>query len=86
MVERQPNLVVTFAYMKDLYDVDPSNISGVVGGKESEQEKGGVHVTSDTTYKTPFTLNIQPVTFYFDLGEGMVCKNIFSSLLLKKKK
>ena len=43
--ERNPNLVLTFAYLKDLDDVDLFNISGIYGVKESEQGKGGVYVT-----------------------------------------
>ena len=35
--ERHPSLVLKFAYLKDLDDMDPLNISGVDGGKESEQ-------------------------------------------------
>ena len=42
VVERQPNLVLKISYMKDLEDVDPFNISGSDGGKESEHGKGGV--------------------------------------------
>ena len=37
----QPNLVLKFEYLKNLDDVDPLNISGVDGGKESEQGRGG---------------------------------------------
>ena len=33
VAERQPNLVVKSSYLKDLYDVDPFNTSGVDGGK-----------------------------------------------------
>ena len=43
--ERHPNLVLRFDYTKDLYDVDPLNISRVYRGEESEQGKGGVDVT-----------------------------------------
>ena len=32
-VERHPNLVLKFSYLKDMEDVDPLNISGVYGGK-----------------------------------------------------
>ena len=51
--ERHPNLVLKFAYFKDLEDVDPFNISGVDGGKESEQGKVKVDFTIVITYKTP---------------------------------
>ena len=37
VAERHPNLVLKFSYLKDLEDVDPFNISGLDGGKESEQ-------------------------------------------------
>ena len=33
VVERHPNLVLKFAYLNDLDDVDPFNISGVDRGK-----------------------------------------------------
>ena len=33
VAERHPNLVLKFAYLKDLDDVDPFNISGVYRGK-----------------------------------------------------
>ena len=45
VAERHPNLELKFAYLKDMEDVDPFNISGVNGEKEGEQEKGGVYVT-----------------------------------------
>ena len=44
VAERHPNLVLKFSYLKDLEDVDPFNISGLDGGKESEQWKVGVDV------------------------------------------
>ena len=37
--ERHPNLVLKFAYLKDMDDVDPSNINEVDVVKESEQGK-----------------------------------------------
>ena len=46
IAEHHPNLVLKFAYLKDLEDVDPCNISGVDKGKESEQGKGEVDVTA----------------------------------------
>ena len=52
--EHQPNLVLKFAYLKDLEDVDPFNISGVYGGKESLQGKVGVDVTTVIIYKNIF--------------------------------
>ena len=86
VAERHPNLVLKFAYMKDLDDVDPFNISRVDGGKESEQGKGGVNVTAVITYKTPFVVNKKPVTFSRALGEGMTCNTIFSWPFLHKTK
>ena len=44
--ERHPNLVLKFAYLKDLEDVGPLNISGVEGGKEIEEGKEGVDTTA----------------------------------------
>ena len=32
-IEIHPNLVLKFAYLKDIYDVDPFNINGLYGGK-----------------------------------------------------
>ena len=66
--ERQPSFVLTFAYLKDLEDVDPLNISVVDGGKEGEQGNGGVYVTTVITYKTPFVVNGKPVTVSLALG------------------
>ena len=60
--ERHPNLVLKFAYLKDLYDVDPFNISGVDGGKEIEQGKLGLDVTAVITYQNTFVVNGQPMT------------------------
>ena len=68
VAERHPNLVLKFSYLKDLEDVDLFNISGVDGGKESEDGKGGVDVTSVITYKKPLVVNGKPVTVYFYLG------------------
>ena len=50
---RHPNLVLKFVYLNNLEDVDPFNISGVDGGKEYEQGKGGLHFTAVITYKIP---------------------------------
>ena len=78
VAERHPNLVLKFAYLKDLEDLDPFNISGLDGGKESEQRKGGVDVTAVITYKTPFVVNGLPVILSLALGEGVACNTIFS--------
>ena len=34
--DHHPNLVMEFVYLKDLDDMDPFNISGLYGGKESK--------------------------------------------------
>ena len=57
VAERHPNLVLKFAYLKDMYDLDPFSISGVDRGTESEQGKVGVYVTAVITYKTSFVVN-----------------------------
>ena len=67
VAERHPNLVLTFAYLKDLDDVDSLNISGLDGGKKGEQGKRGVDVTIIITYKTTFPENAQRVTVSLDL-------------------
>ena len=46
VAERQPNLVLKFAYLKEVDDVDELKISGLDGGKKSKQGKGGVDVTA----------------------------------------
>ena len=78
VAERHPNLVLKFAYLKDLEDVDPFNISGVYGGKESVQGKGGVYVTTVITYKNPLVVNRKLVTVSLALGEGVAFNIIFS--------
>ena len=77
-------MVSKFAYLKDLEDVDPINISRVDGGKESEQGKGGVDVTTVITYKNPFVVNRKPVTASLALGEEVACNTIFSWPFLHK--
>ena len=62
VTERHPNLVLKFVYLKDLDDVSSFNISGVEGGKESEQVKLGINVIVIIIYKHPFVVNGQPVT------------------------
>ena len=69
VAERHPNLVLKFVYLKDIDDVDPFNASGVDGGKESEQGKGGVDVTTLITYKNLFVVNVKPMTVSLDLGK-----------------
>ena len=69
--KHHPNLVLKFAYLKDMSGVYPLNISVVGGGKESEQVKGGVDATAVITYKTSFVTNAHPVTASIDLGEGV---------------
>ena len=39
VVEQYPNFVELFSYLKDFSDVDPFNISGLGGVKESEKVK-----------------------------------------------
>ena len=53
VAERHLKLVLKFAYLKDLDDVEPFNISGVDRGKESEHGRGGVDVTTVITFKKP---------------------------------
>ena len=80
--ELHPNLV-KFAYLKDMYGVDTSNISGVEGGKEIKQGKVGVEVTAVTTYTTLFMVNRKLVRISTTLGEWVACITIFSWPLLK---
>ena len=49
-------------------DVDPFNISGLYGGKESKQVKVEVDVTALITYKNPFVVNGKPGTVSLALG------------------
>ena len=83
VAERHPNLVLKFSYLKDLEDVDPFNISGVYGRKESSQGKGGVDDTAIITYKATFVVNGKPVTVSLAVGEGVACNTIFSCPLLQ---
>ena len=62
------NLVLKFTYLEDLENLDPLNISGVDGGKETEQGKVGIDVTAVFTYKNTFIVNAQPETVYLALG------------------
>ena len=78
VAERHRKLVLKFLYLKDLDDVDPFNISGVDDGKESEQGKGGVDVTTVITYKNPFMVNRKLVIVSLDLEEGVAYNTIFS--------
>ena len=71
-------MVIKFAYLKGLKDVDPFNICGVDGRQVYEQGKGRVDVTSVITYKYPLVLNRKPVTVYLALGESVARKTIFS--------
>ena len=76
-------MVSKSAYMKDLDDVDPFNISRVYRGKESEQGKRGVDVTNIITYKTSLEVNRKPVTVSLALGEGVAHNTIFLWPFLK---
>ena len=69
--------MLQFAYLKDLDDVDPFNISGVDGGKESDQVKGGGDVTALIIYKNTFVVNRKPVKLSLDIGEGVARNTIF---------
>ena len=86
VAERHPNLVLKISYLKDLDDVDPFNIIGLYGGKESEQGKGGVGVTAIITYKIPFVVNGKPVTVSLALGERVAYNIIFLWPLLQTVK
>ena len=83
VTELHPNLVLKFAYLKDMDGVDTLNISGVDVEKESEQVKSGVDISAVITYKTPFVVNGKPVTVSLAIGEGMACKKICSWPLLQ---
>ena len=78
--------MLKFAYLKDLEDVYPSNISGVGGGKEIEQGKGGVDVTTVIYHKTTFVVNGKLATVYLALEKVMARNTIFSWPLLQKIK
>ena len=83
VAERHPNLVLKFDYLKDMEDTDTFNISGLYGGKENEQVNGWVDVNAVITYKTPFLVNVKPVTSSLAPGEGVACSTIFSWPLLQ---
>ena len=94
VTEHHPDLVLKFSYLKDLEDMDIFNISGLDGGKESEQGKVGVDVTALFTFKTPFMVNGKLMTVYIALREGVACNTIFlwpflqtikASIMTKKK-
>ena len=72
-----PNLVIKFAYLKDLGNMDPLNISGVDGEKESGQGRGGLYITVLITYKNASVVNGKPVTLSLALGEGVERNTIF---------
>ena len=57
VAERHPNLVLKFTYLKGVDGMDPFNISGIDGGKESEQRKVGLDVTAIITYKNTLVVN-----------------------------
>ena len=78
--------MLKFSHLKDLEDVDPFNISGVGGGKESEKVKGGVDFTTSITYKNPFVVNRKPVTVSLAPVEGVERNTIFSYPLPQKIK
>ena len=86
VTELHPNLVLKFAYLKDMNGVDILNISVVDGGKKRKQGKGGVYVTAVINYKTTLVVNGKLATVFLDLGEGVACDTIFSWMLLKKIK
>ena len=72
------HLVLKFAYLKDLDDVDPFNIIGVDISKESEQGKGRVYITAVINYKNTFLVNGKPVIASLALVERVACNTIFS--------
>ena len=49
VAEHHPNLVLKFAYLKDMEDMYPFNTSGVNRGKESKQGKVGSDVNAVIT-------------------------------------
>ena len=51
VAEFHPDLVLKFAHLEDLEDVDLFNISGVDGVKKSEQWKVGVYIDAVISYK-----------------------------------
>ena len=86
VVERHPNLVLKFAYLKDMDGVDILNISVVDGGRKRKQGKRGVYVTAVINYKTTLVVNGKLATVFLDLEEGVACDTIFSWMLQKKIK
>ena len=78
VTERNPILVLKCSYLKDLDDVDPFSIRGVLGRKQSEQGRLGLDFTAVITYKTRLVVNGKPVTVSLDLVEKVACNTIFS--------
>ena len=70
--------MLKLVYLKDLGDVDPSNISVVGGGKEIKQGKLGVEVTAVITYKTSSMVSFHCTKSSLALVEGVACNTIFS--------
>ena len=68
VAESHPNLLLKFAYLKNLDDIDLFNISRVYRGKESDQRKVGVYVTTLITYKNTFVANIRLMKISLVLG------------------
>ena len=70
-------MVLKFAYLKNLEDVNQFNISRLDKEKEGEQGNGGVDVTTVINYKTPIVVNRKPATVSLALGEVVAFNTIF---------
>ena len=68
VAESHPNLLLKFAYLKNLDDIDLFNIRRLHRGKESDQGKVGVYVTTLITYKNTFVANIRLMKISLVIG------------------
>ena len=78
VAERHTNLVLKFAYLKNLDDVDLFNIIGLDRREKSKQVKKGKYVITLIIYKNNFVLNGKLVKIYLILRKGVACNTMFS--------
>ena len=75
IAEHHPELVVQFAFLKDVPGLDPLQISGIGINKKDSTV---LECTAIITYKMPYMHAGCPIVVLLGLGEAVSCNTVFS--------
>ena len=73
--KHHPDLVVQFAYLKDIDSMEPFPIGGIGSGNK---DLPATECLAIITYRMPFVIDGHPVVVSFRLGEEVACNMLYS--------